>query len=37
MTTAPPLGFVGLGAIGAPLAGALLEAGHQLVVHDVEA
>jgi 3-hydroxyisobutyrate dehydrogenase-like beta-hydroxyacid dehydrogenase len=37
MTAAPPLGFVGLGAIGAPLAGALLEAGHQLVVHDVEA
>jgi 2-hydroxy-3-oxopropionate reductase len=35
--TAAPLGFVGLGAIGAPLARALLESGHRLVVHDVEA
>jgi 2-hydroxy-3-oxopropionate reductase len=35
--SAAPLGFVGLGAIGAPLARALLESGHRLVVHDVEA
>jgi 3-hydroxyisobutyrate dehydrogenase-like beta-hydroxyacid dehydrogenase len=33
---APPLGFVGLGAIGTPLARALLEAGHRLVVYDVD-
>lgn len=31
-----PIGFVGLGAIGAPLAGALLDAGHRLVVHDID-
>jgi 3-hydroxyisobutyrate dehydrogenase-like beta-hydroxyacid dehydrogenase len=31
------LGFVGLGAIGMPLAEALLEAGHRLVVYDVDA
>jgi len=37
MTGEPPLGFVGLGAIGTPLARALLEAGHHLVVYDVEA
>lgn len=30
------IGFVGLGAIGAPLARALLEAGHPLVAHDVD-
>ena len=35
--TALPLGFVGLGAIGNPLARALLESGQRLVVHDVEA
>lgn len=37
MTVEPPLGFVGLGAIGAPLASALLDAGHRLVVYDLEA
>jgi len=37
MSGEPPLGFVGLGAIGTPLARALLEAGHRLVVHDIEA
>jgi 2-hydroxy-3-oxopropionate reductase len=31
-----PIGFVGLGAIGAPLAQALADAGHDLVVHDVD-
>jgi len=36
MTGEPPLGFVGLGAIGTPLARALLESGHRLVVYDVE-
>jgi 2-hydroxy-3-oxopropionate reductase len=30
------IGFVGLGAIGAPLAGALLEAGYPLVAYDVD-
>jgi 2-hydroxy-3-oxopropionate reductase len=30
------IGFVGLGAIGAPLARALLEAGHPLVAYDVD-
>lgn len=29
------LGFVGLGNMGAPMVGNLLEAGHELVVHDV--
>ena len=37
MTGEHPLGFVGLGAIGTPLARALLEARHHLVVHDIEA
>jgi 3-hydroxyisobutyrate dehydrogenase-like beta-hydroxyacid dehydrogenase len=32
-----PLGFVGLGAMGTPLARALLEAGHRLAVYDVDA
>jgi 3-hydroxyisobutyrate dehydrogenase-like beta-hydroxyacid dehydrogenase len=36
MTGSELLGFVGLGAIGAPLAGALADAGHALVVHDVD-
>jgi 3-hydroxyisobutyrate dehydrogenase-like beta-hydroxyacid dehydrogenase len=30
------LGFVGLGRMGAPMAGRLLDAGHDLVVHDVD-
>jgi 2-hydroxy-3-oxopropionate reductase len=30
------IGFVGLGAIGSPLAWALLDAGHRLVGHDVD-
>ena len=34
MTEPERIGFVGLGAMGAPLAQALLEAGHSLVVHD---
>ena len=29
------LGFVGVGAMGAPMAGRLLDGGHSLVVHDV--
>jgi 3-hydroxyisobutyrate dehydrogenase-like beta-hydroxyacid dehydrogenase len=32
----PAIGFVGLGAIGTPLARALLDAGHPLVAHDVD-
>ncbi|MFG1192400.1 NAD(P)-dependent oxidoreductase [Xanthobacter flavus] len=28
-----PIGFIGLGAIGAPLATRLMEAGHELVIH----
>ena len=36
MNGEPPLGFVGLGAIGTPLAQALGEAGHHLVVYDVD-
>jgi 3-hydroxyisobutyrate dehydrogenase-like beta-hydroxyacid dehydrogenase len=30
------IGFVGLGAMGSPMVEALVEAGHQLVVHDVD-
>lgn len=30
------LGFVGLGRMGAPMANRLLEAGHDLVVHDID-
>jgi 3-hydroxyisobutyrate dehydrogenase len=29
-----PVGFIGLGNMGAPMAGRLLDAGHSLVVHD---
>jgi 3-hydroxyisobutyrate dehydrogenase-like beta-hydroxyacid dehydrogenase len=29
------IGFIGVGNIGAPIAGQLLEAGHTLVVHDI--
>ncbi|HET7128035.1 MAG TPA: NAD(P)-dependent oxidoreductase [Gaiellaceae bacterium] len=36
MNGEPPLGFVGLGAIGLPLARALLEASHRLVVFDID-
>jgi 3-hydroxyisobutyrate dehydrogenase len=31
------LGFVGTGTMGAPMAGCLIDAGHQLTVHDVRA
>lgn len=30
------LGFVGLGRMGAPMAGRLIEAGHRLVVYDID-
>ncbi|MDO8212247.1 NAD(P)-dependent oxidoreductase [Conexibacter sp. CPCC 206217] len=30
------IGFVGLGAMGTPMAGRLLDAGHTLVVHDLD-
>jgi 3-hydroxyisobutyrate dehydrogenase len=30
-----PLGFIGVGSIGGPMAGQLLRAGYQLLVHDV--
>lgn len=30
-----PIGFIGLGSMGAPLASRLLDTGHTLVVHDV--
>ena len=34
MTTTPPrIGFIGLGIMGAPMAGHLLRAGHPLHVH----
>lgn len=36
MTGSELIGFVGLGAIGAPLAGALVDGGHALVVCDVD-
>ena len=29
------IGFIGIGNIGAPIAGQLLRAGHELVVHDL--
>jgi len=29
------LGFVGTGTMGAPMAGCLIDAGHQLAVYDV--
>ena len=35
MSTFPRLGFVGLGAVGAPMARRLVEAGHQLSVYDI--
>ena len=31
------LGFVGVGAMGAPMAGRLLDGGHSLIVHDIRA
>ena len=34
MSPAGPVGFVGLGAMGAPLVQAIADAGHGLVVHD---
>ncbi len=34
MTGAPRIGFIGLGAIGAPIAEALADGGHELAVHD---
>lgn len=36
MTNAAKIGFVGLGAIGAPIAEAIADAGHELVVHDCD-
>ena len=33
MTTTQKIGFIGLGIMGAPMAGHLLAAGHQLFVH----
>ncbi|WP_447920370.1 NAD(P)-dependent oxidoreductase [Achromobacter aegrifaciens] len=30
-----PIGFIGLGSMGAPLASRLLDTGHSLVIHDV--
>ena len=30
-----PLGFVGIGTMGRPIAGRLMDAGYQLIVHDV--
>lgn len=35
MSTSPRLGFVGLGAVGAPMARRLIRAGHSLSVYDV--
>lgn len=35
MSTSPRLGFVGLGAVGGPMARRLLQAGHPLSVYDV--
>lgn len=35
MSTSPRVGFVGLGAVGAPMARRLLEAGHHLSVYDI--
>lgn len=35
MSTSPQVGFVGLGAVGAPMARRLLEAGHHLSVYDI--
>lgn len=32
-----PIGFIGLGSMGAPLASRLLDTGHTLVIHDVRA
>ena len=29
------VGFIGIGNIGAPIAGQLLKAGHSLIVHDL--
>ena len=31
--TTPTIGFIGLGAMGAPMAGNLIRAGHQVSVH----
>ncbi|HET7137937.1 MAG TPA: NAD(P)-dependent oxidoreductase [Gaiellaceae bacterium] len=36
MNERPTIGFVGLGAIGTPLARALVDAGHPLVAYDVD-
>jgi len=35
MTTPQKIGFIGLGIMGAPMAGHLIKAGHQLFVHTV--
>ena len=34
MSSAEQIGFVGLGAMGSPIATALLDAGHALAIHD---
>ena len=34
METGDAIGFIGLGNMGAPMAGRLLDAGYSLVVHD---
>jgi 3-hydroxyisobutyrate dehydrogenase-like beta-hydroxyacid dehydrogenase len=34
MSQRPPIGFVGLGAMGVPIVQAITDAGHELVVHD---
>ena len=36
MSGTPVIGFVGLGAIGAPIAEAIADGGYELVVHDTE-
>lgn len=36
MSSSPRLGFVGLGAVGGPMARRLVEAGHHLSVYDVD-
>lgn len=36
MSGRPVIGFIGLGAIGAPIAEAIAEGGYELVVHDAE-
>jgi 3-hydroxyisobutyrate dehydrogenase-like beta-hydroxyacid dehydrogenase len=37
MATRTPLGFIGLGSMGGPMAGRLAAAGHPIAVHDIDA